>query len=221
MKWYKGPTLMSLLENITVVNDLNLLDPRFPVQNIIRPNSTEFHDYRGYAGQVAGGVFHKGDQILVLPSGLQSKIKSIEIFNNDLEEAFAPQSVTLQLEDDIDISRGNMIVTPENLPETSQDIDLMVCWFNSNRMKQGNKYYLRHTTNDARCVIKEIVYKLNINTLEEDDADKSIGMNDIAMVKIRTTKPLIYDRYRKNRTTGSLVLIDESTNETVCAGMII
>jgi sulfate adenylyltransferase subunit 1 len=221
MKWYSGPTLMGLLENIPVVNDQNLLDPRFPVQNVIRPNNTEFHDYRGYAGQIAGGVFHKGDQVLVLPSGLKSNITSIETFNGVLEEAFAPQSVTLQLEDNIDISRGNMIVNPDNLPETSQDIELMVCWFNERSLLQGNKYYLRHTTNDARCIIKDIVYKLNINTLEEDYADKSIGMNDIAKVKIRTTKPLIFDKYRKNRTTGSLVLIDEGTNETVCAGMIL
>jgi len=221
MKWYSGPTLMGLLENIPVINDQNLLDPRFPVQNVIRPNNTEFHDYRGYAGQIAGGVFHKGDQVLILPSGLKSKITSIETFNGVLEEAFAPQSVTLQLDDNIDISRGNMIVNPDNRPETSQDIELMVCWFNERSLLQGNKYYLRHTTNDARCIIKDIVYKLNINTLEEDYADKSIGMNDIAKVKIRTTKPLIFDKYKKNRTTGSLVLIDEGTNETVCAGMIL
>jgi len=221
MKWYSGPTLMGLLENIPVINDQNLLDPRFPVQNVIRPNNTEFHDYRGYAGQIAGGVFHKGDQVLILPSGLKSKITSIETFNGVLEEAFAPQSVTLQLDDNIDISRGNMIVNPDNRPETSQDIELMVCWFNERSLLQGNKYYLRHTTNDARCIIKDIVYKLNINTLEEDYADKSIGMNDIAKVKIRTTKPLIFDKYKRNRTTGSLVLIDEGTNETVCAGIIL
>jgi sulfate adenylyltransferase subunit 1 len=221
MNWYYGPTLMNLLESIQVVNDQNLLDPRFPVQNVIRPNNNEFHDYRGYAGQVAGGVFHKGDQIIVMPSGLKSRIKSINTFSNTLEETFAPQSVTFQLEDDIDISRGDMIVKPENLPNASQDIDLMVCWFNERPMAQGNKYYLRHTTNDARCAIKDIVYKLNIHTLEEDYADKSIGMNDIAKVKIRTTKPLIFDKYKINRATGSLVLIDESTNETVCAGMIL
>ena len=220
MDWYKGPTLMCLLENIPVSNDQNLLDPRFPVQSVIRPNSADFHDYRGYAGQVAGGVFHKGDQILVLPSGSKSTIKSIESFNSSLDEAFAPQSVSFQLNDDIDISRGNMIVKPDNLPEIGQDIEMMACWFNARPMLPGNKYYVRHTTNDARCIIKDIVFKMNINTLEEDFSDKSIGMNDIALIKIHTTKPLIFDKYKKNRTTGSLVLIDEGTNETVAAGMI-
>ena len=220
MAWYIGPTLMHLLENIQVLNDQNLLDPRFPVQSVIRPNSVDFHDYRGYAGQVAGGIFHKGDQILVLPSGLKSRIKSIETFNNTLNEAFAPQSVSFQLNDDIDISRGNMIVKPGNLPEIGQDIEMMVCWFNARPMLPGNKYYVRHTTNDARCIIKDIIFKMNINTLEEDFSDKSIGMNDIALIKIHTTKPLIFDKYKKNRITGSLVLIDEGTNETVSAGMI-
>ncbi len=221
MPWYNGPTLMSLFENIPIVNDQNLVDSRFPVQNVIRPNSNEFHDYRGYAGQIAGGIFHKGDEIIVMPSGLKSRIKSIDIFNNSLDEAFAPQSVTFQLEDDIDISRGNIIVKPDNLPKTGQDIELMICWFNALPMSVGNKYYLRHTTNDARCIIKEIIYKVNINTLEEDYSDKSIFMNDIARVKIRSTKPLVYDSYKKNRITGSLILIDEGTNETVCAGMIL
>ena len=151
---------------------------------------------------------------------LKSKIKSIDTFNNSIEKAFAPQSVTIQLADDLDISRGNMIVRPDNMPETGQDIDIMVCWFNAVPMVIGNKYYLRHTTNDARCVIKDIVYKMNINTLEEDYSDKTVRMNDIALIKIRSTKSLIFDSYKKNRITGSLILIDESTNETLGAGMI-
>jgi sulfate adenylyltransferase subunit 1 len=221
MEWYGGPTLMKLLEDIPVINDQNLSDPRFPVQTVIRPNTDEYHDYRSYAGQIAGGVFHKGDPIVVMPSGLKSKIKSIDTFNKSVDEAYAPQSVSFQLEDDLDISRGNMIVRPDNLPQSNQDIDVMVCWFNAGIMKPGNKYFLRHTTNEARCIIKDVSYKVNINTLARDDTDKSVFMNDIASVKIRTTKLLIFDSYKRNRATGSLVFIDESTNETVGAGMII
>ena len=157
---------------------------------------------------------------MALPSGLTSKIKSIDTFNGSVDEAFAPQSVTIQLEDDIDISRGDMIVKTDNLPQNGQDIDLMICWLNERPMMVGGKYHLRHTTNDARCMIKEVVYKVNINSLEENHDDKSIKLNEIARIKIRTTKPLLYDAYRKNRITGSLILVDEGTNETVGAGMI-
>lgn len=221
MDWYKGPTLMYLLENIEISNDLNLVDSRFPVQYIIRPYSDEFHDYRGYAGRVSGGVFQKGDDVTVLPSRLSSKIKSIDVFEGELEEAFAPQSVTLTLEDDIDISRGDMIVLKDNEPQVSQDIELMVCWLNEKPLILNGKYHIKHTTTDARCIVKEIVYKVNINTLDEDGQDKTIRMNDIARIKLRTTKPLFFDSYRKNRITGSLILIDEGTNETVGAGMIV
>lgn len=221
MDWYQGPTLMYLLENIHIASDHNLVDPRFPVQYIVRPYSDDYHDYRGYAGRVAGGVFKQGDDVVVLPSGLNSKIKTIDLFGQAHEEAFTPQSVTITLEDDIDISRGDMIVHPENQPHVSQDIELMICWLNERPMVPGGKYHIKHTTSDARCVIKEVVYKVDINTLENNHADKTIKMNDIARIKIRTTKPLFYDSYKKNRVTGSLVLIDESTNDTVCAGMII
>jgi sulfate adenylyltransferase subunit 1 len=220
MDWYMGNTLMFLLENIQIANDQNLLDPRFPVQYIIRPYTDEYHDYRGYAGRIAGGVFHEGDEIIVMPSGLTSKIKSIDIFNKSFEEAFAPQSITLRLEDDVDISRGDMIIKKENLPNIGQDIEMMICWLNEKPMMLNGKYSLKHTTNDARCVIEEIIYKVNINTVENNYDNKTIKMNDIARIKIRTTKPLFYDPYRKNRVTGSLILIDEGTNETVCAGMI-
>jgi sulfate adenylyltransferase subunit 1 len=221
MNWYKGPTLMYLLENIHIANDQNLIDPRFAVQYIIRPYKEEFHDYRGYAGRVAGGIFNLNDKIVVLPSGLTSSIKSIDTFNGPIEKAFSPQSITIQLEDDIDVSRGDMIVKPENMPQVSQDIELMLCWLNEKPLVAGSKYLVRHTTNEVRCVVKEIVFKENLNTLEEDYNDKVINVNDIARVKIRTTKPLIYDSYRKNRTTGSLVLINEGTNETVGAGMVV
>jgi sulfate adenylyltransferase subunit 1 len=221
MDWYQGPTLMYLLENIHIASDLNLVDGRFPVQYIIRPYSDEYHDYRGYAGRIGGGIFKKGDQVTVLPSGLTSKIKTIDTFNGELPEAFAPQSVTLTLEDDIDISRGDMIVTKDNEPQVGQDIDLMVCWLNEKPLALNGKYQLKHTTSDARCIIKEIVYKVNINNLENETDDKNIRMNDIARIKIRTTKPLFYDSYKKNRITGSLILIDEGTNETVAGGMIL
>ncbi|MFP4023167.1 MAG: sulfate adenylyltransferase subunit CysN [Thiohalospira sp.] len=221
MEWYDGPTLMYLLENIHIASDINHLDARFPVQHVIRPMKDEYHDYRGYAGRIEGGVFKPGDAVKILPSGLKSKIKSIDVFNGHLEEAFAPQSVTLTLEDDIDISRGDLIIKDNGLPRSSQDIEMMICWFNEKPMMLGGKYALKHTTNDMRCVIRDVKYKIDINTLESHPDDKHIGLNDIAKISIKTTKPLFYDPYRKNRKTGSVILIDEATNETVAAGMIL
>jgi sulfate adenylyltransferase subunit 1 len=221
MKWYEGPTLMYQLENIHITNDVNLADPRFPVQYVVRPYSDEFHDYRGYAGRIAGGVFKKGETVTILPSGLTSKIKSIDTFSGELKEAFAPQSVTITLEDDIDISRGDMIVNTENQPQVSQDIELMVCWLNEKPLMPNGKYHVKHTTSDARCIIKEVIFKVDINTLGHNTEDKTVKMNDIAKIKIRTTKPLFFDSYKKNRVTGSLILIDEGSNETVGAGMIL
>ncbi len=221
MNWYKGEPLLSLLENIEIAEDEDLLDPRFPVQYVIRPYNDEFHDYRGYAGRVAGGIFKKGDKVIAMPAGISTTIKSIDTFNGELDEAFTPQSVSIQLENDIDISRGDMIVKPDNMPHSGQDIELMVCWLHERKMALNGKYYLRHTTNEARCIIKEVVYKIDINTLAENTTDKIIGLNEIGRIKIKTTKLLFYDSYKTNRVTGSLVLIDESTNETVCAGMII
>jgi sulfate adenylyltransferase subunit 1 len=221
MPWYQGPTLMFLLENIHISNDQNFMDFRFPVQFVIRPNRDEFHDYRGYAGRIAGGVVHKGDKIMVLPSGFTSTVKSVDTMKESLDMAFPPQSVTLTLEDDIDISRGDMIVSSDNLPVSGQDITLMVCWLNEKPMRQAAKYWVRQTTRDAKCIIRSVNFKLNINTLEKDYENKEIGLNEIAEITIRTTQPLFYDSYRKNRITGSLILIDEGTNETVCAGMII
>ncbi len=221
MSWYRGSTLLYYLENVHIGSDYNLIDTRFPVQYVIRPNTDEFHDYRAYSGRVAGGILKKGDQVLVHPSGLMSKIKSIQTFEGEIEEAFPPMSVAIELEDDIDCSRGDMIVREGNQTDVTQDIEVMICWFNPRPLQLRGKYALMHTTQEARCVIKEINYKLDINTLHRNLDDLSIGMNDIARIKIRSTKPLFVDPYRRNRITGSVILIDEGTNETVGAGMII
>lgn len=221
MPWHKGGTLLYLLENIHIGSDHNHIDSRFPVQHVIRPHSDKYHDYRGYAGRIAGGVFKPGDTVAVLPSGFTTKIKSIEIHDEKLDEAFPPMSVTMQLEDDIDISRGDMIVRENNKPNVGQDIDIMLCWMNSKPLVANGKYAIKHTTSDARCMVKNIHYKMDINTLHRIEDDKNIGMNDIARVTLRVTKPLFFDRYSRNRITGSVILIDEATNETLGAGMII
>jgi sulfate adenylyltransferase subunit 1 len=220
MDWYQGPTLMYLLETIHIAGDENHVDCRLPIQYVIRPQKDEFHDYRGYAGRISGGVFKPGDKVLVLPSGFSSKIKSVDTFDGPVEEAFAPMSVTITLEDDIDISRGDMIVRENNVPEVGQDIDVMVCWLNSKPLQLNGKYAIKHTTKDVRCIVKEVKYRININTLHRDEENKEIKMNDIGRVTLRTTSPLFYDEYTKNRITGSLVLIDEATNVTVGAAMI-
>jgi sulfate adenylyltransferase subunit 1 len=222
MDWFQGPTLMYYLENVHIASDQNFIDCRFPVQYVIRPQTEEHHDFRGYAGRVAGGVFKPGDNVTVLPSGFTSKIKAIHTYEGDLEEVHPPRSATLLLEDDLDLSRGGMIVRVNNQPIVTQDFDVMVCWFDHNKPLQLNgKYSLKHTTNEARCIIKDIRYKLNINTLHRILDDKSLQMNDIGRISLRTTKPLFIDSYRKNRITGSLVLIDEQTNNTVAAAMVI
>jgi len=222
MDWYEGSTLIYYLENVHIASDFNFIDARFPVQYVIRPNTDEYHDYRGYAGRVAGGIFKKGDEVTLLPTGFSSKIAKIDTYDGELEEAFPPQSVTILLEDDLDLSRGDMIVRTNNQPEVTQDIDLMVCWFNEKPLQPRGKYALMHTTQDeVRCIVKEILYKMDINTLHRDQEDRTIRMNDIARVRIRTTKPLFVDPYRQNRLTGSFIFIDEQTNETVGAGMVI
>ena len=221
MDWYEGSTLMHLLENIHIGSDHNHVDCRFPVQFVIRPQSIEYPDYRGYSGRVEGGVFKKGDEITVLPSGFTSKIRSIDTFDGPIKEAFSPMSVCMTLEDDIDISRGDMLVRENNQPTSEQDIDVMICWMNERKMIPRGKYTIRHTTQTARCIVKDVKYKMDINTLHRKEEDKEIGLNDIARVSIRTTKPLFFDSYRRNRNTGSIILVDEATNETVAAGMII
>jgi len=221
MPWYEGSTLLYTLENIHIGSDQNHIDCRFPVQTVIRPQTDEFHDYRGYAGRIAGGIFKPGDEVIVLPSGFTSKIKSIDTFEGPAKEAFAPMSVTINLEDDIDVSRGDMIVRTNNKPKPEQDVEVMLCWLNNKGPMPRTKYIIRHTTAEAKAMIKEIRYKLDINTLHRNEEEKHIGANDICRAVLRTTRPLLVDSYRKNRNTGSIILVDEGTNETVAAGMVI
>jgi sulfate adenylyltransferase subunit 1 len=220
MQWYDNGTLLEVLESIEIANDHNFTDGRFPVQYVIRPLSDEYHDYRGYAGRVAGGSFMQGDEIIALPSLNKSTIKSVDIYEGSLEEAYPPQSVTLTLNDDIDISRGDMIVKPDNMPEISQEFDVMMCWMNEKPLQVNGKYALKHTTREVRCLIKEVQYKVNVNNLEHLD-DTHVGLNDIARVTLKTTKPVFIDSYKKNRRTGALIIIDEATNNTVGVGMVI
>ncbi len=221
MPWYGGSTLLYYLENVHIGSDHNFIDARFPIQYVVRPQSDTHHDYRGYAGRIASGVFKKGDEVLLLPSGFTSRIQRIDTYDGPIDEAWPPLSVTILLEDAYDLSRGDMIVREHNQPVVTQDLEVMVCWFNEKPLQPGGKYALRHTTQEVRCIVKDIRYKLDINTLHRITDDLSLGMNDIGRVVLRTTKPLFVDSYRKNRTTGSLILMDEHTCETVAAGMII
>jgi sulfate adenylyltransferase subunit 1 len=220
MNWYKGVSLLNTLETIQISSDQNRKDARFPVQTVIRPNQTEYHDYRSYAGRVAGGIFRTGDNIVVLPSGIRSKIKAIITFKEELKEAFSPMSISITLKDDIDVSRGDMIVKVDNLPEVSQDLDILMCWMSVKSPRPGAKYYLKSTTNEVMAIMKEVAYKIDINTMQKIKQDNDIKMNDIVQVRMRTTRPIMYDDYHYNRITGSLILIDESTNETVAAGVM-
>jgi sulfate adenylyltransferase subunit 1 len=221
MNWYKGNTFLHLIETIEVRKNKNPRHQRFPVQTIIRPHTTEFHDYRGYAGRIAGGVFRPGDEITVLPSLRKSKIKSIDMFGKTFSESIGGDSVAISLEDQIDISRGDMIAGADDLPSISQDINLMVCWFNEKPMKAGGKYLIRMSSNEAGCVVKSVNYRMNINTLEHDLDNLQVNMNDIANISIKISRPVFYDTYKENNITGSMIFIDEGTNETVAAGMIV
>jgi sulfate adenylyltransferase subunit 1 len=221
MPWYQGATLMHMLETVHIESDHNHIDSRFPVQYVVRPQSKEYHDFRGYAGRVAGGIFRPGEEVVIYPSGFQSTIKAIHFGDQLLEEAFAPMSVTITLADEIDISRGDIIAKPNNHPQSEQDIDLMLCWMNQRPVNLNTKFFVRHTTREVRGVLKEIQYKLDINSLQRVDNATELTMNDIARVKLRTAQPLFFDSYRKNRITGSVILVDEGTNETVAAGMIV
>jgi bifunctional enzyme CysN/CysC len=220
--WYEGPSLLHHLEHVHIASDRNLVDVRFPVQYVIRPQSTTVTDYRGYAGQVASGVLKPGDEVMVLPSGLTSAIAGIDTAAGPVDEAFPPMSVTVRLTDEIDISRGDMICRPHNAPAVAQDLEAMICWMDETApLRVGGKYAIKHTTRTARAVVRGLQYRLDVNTLHRDEDAAELQLNEIGRVRLRTTVPLLADEYRRNRTTGGFILIDESTNRTVGAGMII
>ncbi|MEV0002532.1 GTP-binding protein [Micromonospora sp. NPDC050980] len=222
MPWYEGPSLLHHLERVHIASDRNLVDVRFPVQYVIRPQSTTVTDYRGYAGQVASGVLKPGDEVMVLPSGFTSRIASVETADGPVDEAFPPMSVTVRLTDEIDISRGDLICRPNNAPMVAQDIEAMVCWMDESRPLQvGGRYAIKHTTRSARAIVRELHYRLDINSLHRDEAAGELKLNEIGRIRLRTTVPLLADEYRRNRTTGGFVIIDEATNRTVGAGMIV
>jgi sulfate adenylyltransferase subunit 1 len=220
MDWYKGPTLLYHLEHVHIGSDENLVDCRFPVQYVIRPRSDIYHDYRGYAGKIASGIFKPGDSVIVFPSGFTTTIKSIEGSPAGIAEAFSPMSVVMQLTDDLDISRGDMLVRPHNTPFINQNLDCMVCWMNTKPLIPGTRYIIRHTTREIKGIVKEIQYKIDINTLHRIPDVTHLGLNEIGRISLRTAQPLFFDSYQHNRATGSLILIDEKTNETVGACMI-
>jgi sulfate adenylyltransferase subunit 1 len=221
MEWYKGPPLLYHLENVYVGSDFNHVDARFPVQWVIRPHSDEHHDFRGFAGRVAGGVFKTGDEVTILPSGFSSKIKRIMLAEKEIEEAFHPQSVTILLDDEIDVSRGDMIVKPNNQPNNSQDLDARICWFSaSKKLTKGSKLLLRHTSKEAQALVSEVHYKIDVNSLRKNEEDRELGMNDIGRIQLRASQPVFWDSYRRNRITGSFILVDPFSNETLGAGMI-
>ena len=219
--WYGGPPLLWHLEHLHVASDRNLRDVRFPVQYVIRPQTDEFHDYRGYAGQVAGGVLKAGDEVLVLPSGRSSRIARIETFDGDVEEAFPPMSVTVHLEDDLDVSRGDLICRPHNHPQPTRELDATICWMTEAPLRPGARLALKQTTRSARVIVDELRYRLDVNTLHRDLEASELGLNDIGRVTLRTSAPLMVDPYRRNRSTGSFILVDEAHNDTVAGGMII
>ena len=224
MAWYEGPSLLNHLEEVHIAGDRNLVDVRFPVQYVIRPQNgrdRDLHDYRGYAGSVAGGMMRPGDEVRILPSGHTTTIASIDTHDGPLEEAFPPMAVTVTLSDHLDVSRGYMICRSHNLPHVGQDLDAMVCWLTEQaRLQVGARYLVKHTTRTVRAVVKDLQYRLDINTLHRDGSADALMLNDIGRIRLRTQAPLFFDEYRRNRDTGSFVLIDEATNNTVGAGMI-
>jgi bifunctional enzyme CysN/CysC len=221
MPWYKGSTLLHTLEEVHIASDRNMIDPRFPVQYVIRPMDDEWHDYRGYAGQVASGVFRKGDDVMVMPSGFTSTIAAIETMDGPVEEAYSPMSVTIRLNDEIDISRGDMLCRVNNQPHVSQDVEAMMCWMSEQPLDSGSFYRIKHTTREARVKVQEVLYGLDVNTLHRNTDVHTLALNEIGRVKLRSTLPLFTDSYEKNRITGGFILIHEATNNTVAAGMII
>jgi sulfate adenylyltransferase large subunit len=220
MPWFEGPSLLHHLENVHVASDRDLVDSRFPVQYVVRPKSDAHHDYRGYAGRIAGGVLKPGDEVLVLPSGFTSTIAGIDLFDREITEAYPPMSVTVRLADDLDVSRGDMLCRPQNAPQPTQDIDAMVCWMTNEPLRPRQKLSIKHTTRSGRAMVKAVQYRLDVNSLHRDQAAGELGLNEIGRVQLRTQIPLLADPYSKNRTTGSFILVDEATGVTIGAGMI-
>jgi bifunctional enzyme CysN/CysC len=219
--WYDGPSLLYHLEHVHVASDRNLQDPRFPVQWVTRPMSDELHDYRGYAGEVASGAFRTGDEVVVLPSGRTTRIAGIDTYDGELKEAFPPLSVTLRLEDDLDVSRGDMICRSQNRPVEAKDIDAMVCWMSERPLSPACRYRIKHTSRTALAKVDQLTYRIDVNTLHRDEAADALQLNEIGRLRLRLSSPLFVDEYRRNRMTGSFILIDESTNDTVGAGMVL
>jgi len=221
MPWYEGPSLLYHLEHVHVASDRNLRDPRFPVQWVVRPMSEEHHDYRGYAGEVASGVFRQGDEVVVLPSGRTTRIAGIDAFEGELDEAYPPLSVTLRLEDEVDVSRGDMICRPENRPTEAREVDAMICWMSERPLSPSARYRIKHTTRGALAKVDEVRYRIDVNSLHRDKNPDGLELNEIGRVRLRLSTSLFVDEYRRNRATGSFILIDESTNDTVGAGMVL
>ena len=221
MDWYQGTSLLHHLETVYIASDRNLIDPRMPVQWVVRPHAAEYHDYRGYAGRIDGGVFRPGDEVLVLPSGLTTTVAGIDTFDGPVAEAFAPMSVTMRFADNLDISRGDMICRPHNSPTVGQDLEAMVCWMTDKPLKEGDFLILKHTTRWVKAVVREVHYRLDVNTLHRDEAATTLTLNEVGRVALRVTQPLFYDPYRRNRLTGSFILADEGTNITAGAGMLL
>ena len=219
MPWYGGAPLLYHLEHVVIAPGRNLVDVRFPVQWVIRPNDDEHHDYRGYAGQVAGGILRPGSDVVVLPSGHRTQIAAIDSFEGELEAAFPTMSVVLRFTDQIDVSRGDMIVEPEDEPVAARELDTTICWMSEQPMREGARYAIKHTSRSARVVIDELEHRVDVNQLGHEDASE-LGLNEIGRVKLRASAPLVVDPYSRNRTTGSFILIDEATNDTVAAGMV-
>jgi sulfate adenylyltransferase subunit 1 len=220
LTWYDDKTLLEVLESIEVLSDINLIHPRFPVQYVIRPQTEDLHDYRGYAGKITSGVYRKGEQVTVLPSGLSSEISAIEINGKEVEEAYAPQGVILHLKDDLDISRGDLIVKSDNLPSLEKEIEVLLCWMDSKPLVAGNKYFLQHNSRTVKAIVKELEYRLDVNTLEKQPSPESVGLNDVVRAVIRTSEPLAFDSYEKLPANGAAILIDQTSYVTVGACMV-
>ena len=221
MDWYAGKPLLQLLEEVSIDNDINLTDPRFQVQFVLRPQTDELHDYRGYAGKVISGVYRKGDAVTILPAGIQTSISKLEIAGKEVSEIFAPQSATILLADNIDISRGDSIVNSKNLPTTRNELDVLLCWMDEKTLQSGNKYYIQHNSQLQRAIVKEIAYRIDVNTLEHQPVEGQVKLNEVVKAKLKTSSQLVFDSYEKLRANGSAILIDETSNSTVAAVLFV